>query len=324
MKEYAVLVYFEKDQILRVLPQYNLKCPRVPLLNCGSICDSLNPTKIGEAYFKAADTSIQHENDSYTFKNFGKEHTAFKGFSSRKNFFENNICIATALYNGTIKFRHFPKQKDGTFTCLTTDKECVQRLAPNINLMYGISAEDFGKALLDFVSEIDTTFPEYHLFGDEDNTYKSEFSLANNQTTLFVKGEKAEFKKVLSTICDVEPEKDSFNEYTSYAAEEYSCFVEESIENLQTLSKACDELFCFASYSVVGFYGFFHFKNGKCMRAFATLDEDGTVQYSIGNPCRAEKELKLDLPKDTDQMIAENFLGLDFEILQKIAQLLLQ
>lgn len=312
MNPFGVLVYLGIDRIIRFIPQVGVSKGLCMSLSIGEEC-LFNFLDIGNAYLKMANVAQNHYGKSVDLK-YDVEHKVFPKYKTLKNFNSNHYCISSFNKENEIVFRYLSLH-NGDFVYWGDD--------PSTTIPINSTAEEIGKAIITVYEMADKTYPKLNILGKLDNSSPEQFVVLNNSTTLFVKNQNSLFLEIIKELTkDNFDESEYSNGLKSYSAASLSSlFNKADLSSFNNLTNNCDELFCFASYSIPGFYGFFHFENGKCIRGYAILDEDGTVQFNIGEKSYVETALKLNLPSTSDKISEDGYDDLNETIINAIAQI---
>ncbi len=324
--DFAVIIYLGTDKIIRFIPKIEKGGLLFPLPIGEEYPLEYNYSEIGATYLKVAKISQSYNKKSETLQDYnGKklaqklntEYKAFPKFKTNKNFNRNHICgILTFTDENKIVFRYL-SSRNGEFICWKDDDLC------NTNIPINSTEEEIGKAIISVYEKADRAYPKLNILGKSDSQKTVQFVVPNNSTTLFVKNQNSLFLEIIKELTkDNFDESEYSNGLKSYSAASLSSlFNKADLSSFNNLTNNCDELFCFASYSIPGFYGFFHFENGKCIRGYAILDEDGTVQFNIGEKSYVETALKLNLPPTSDEISEDGYDDLNETIINDIAQI---
>ena len=314
MNPFGVLIYLGTDRIIRFIPQVEVSKGICMSLLMGEECSfGFNCLDLGNAYLKMASIAQNHYGKSADLKD-DVEHKVFPKYKTLRNFNSNNYCISSFNEENEIVFNYL-SLRNGDFVHWKGD--------PSTTIPINSSAEEIGKAIITVYEMADKAYPKLNILGKSDSQKAVQFVVPNNSTTLFVKNQNSLFLEIIKELTkDNFDESEYSNGLKSYSAASLSSsFNKADLSSFNNLTNNCDELFCFASYSIPGFYGFFHFENGKCIRGYAVLEENGTVQFNVGDKSEAETALNLNLPPTSDEISEDGYDDLNETIINEIAQL---
>lgn len=317
-KTFSVNVFLGKDKVIRLVPgvrnRFGIYVPipegvEVPLM--------AGAEEIGNAYFKASKNALAHFGEDLDMRKAKPKYVSFKKFKSQRDFNANHFCFSSFAYNGKIKFTFLPWH-NGEFCLLKSDVVCEEEIPIDSN------ERIIGNSILSIFQAAAEKYPEQNILSDN-HTMHIDTSIEKNTTTLFVYEASEEFSRQLRRFTNNDVNMEDLKEgLQSFSSASLSCLLENDISKLEMLSQHCSELYCFSLYSTVGFYGFFHFLYGQCLRGYASLDEDGIVKYNIGETSKEEIVLKLHLPKTSDDFAKKRYDALNATTIQQLASLMIK
>lgn len=317
MNNYSVNVFWGKDKTFRFVPGIrNRFGVYVPIPEGREISFSNNYEEIGHVYLQTAQKALNHLGEDLDMRKAKPKYISFKGFKSQNDFDLKHFLISSIAKNDKINF---------TFTVWHKNEFCLYKNDPicSKEIPYDSSAKTIGLTIFAVLEMAQKSFPELDIFSNKKYIIETPI-LPINSTTIYAKGIQGEhfINAIRNISSDVTITK--FKAYDVFSDNSTNCFIENDIHKLFELSKLCSDMYCFSAYSVVGFYGFFHYVNGECVRAYASLDEDGSIPYNLGKISEAEMILNLNLPRTSEQFSECVFDNLNFSTLQDIAECMLK
>lgn len=317
MQSYSVTIFLGIDGKIRFVPGVKNKFGIYVPIPEGVENNFFNDAyMLGKAYCQAAQNALNHYGEDLNMKTAKPKYISFKGFKSQRDFDSKHHCISSFANDGQIEFIFLPNH-NGEFALYNSDIECSKTVLQNND--YSV----IGQAILDVCKLANKAYPKLNILSNSSNDDIS-VSLPTNAVTLFFKKANDKFfDKIKNLLKDYQVEEYN-NGIGSISSFVLHCLVDsDNLSELNLLANECEELICIGSYSTVGFYGFFHYKKGKCLRGYSSLDESGEVLHNIGNISNAEKNLGLKFPQSSDEFAEDGFDEINHESLEKILSLII-
>ncbi len=318
MKNFSVSIFLGTDKKLRLIPQVQSNDgPFLPIPEGIESLFSNDLGKLGEIYHQAKKKALNYCSKDIDLKKVLLEYKSFRGFKSQREFNSKHICISSFAMNGKIKFKYLPLH-NGEFCSFTTDPQC------EIVIPIDSDFSTIGQAILDVLEMANKAYPKlnilYNINSDDTN-----IALPTNSVALLCKKTSAKFYEQIKFLIKEFSVEEYKNDFCLISSEKLSCLFEnDNLKDLNSIANECEELICLCSYSTVGSYGFFHYKKGKCLRGYLSLDESGTVIHNIGEKSYAEKTLNLKFPPDDDSFANDEFDEINHDFLEKILSVMIK
>lgn len=317
MKTFSVTIFLGVDGKIRFVPGVKNKFGIYVPIPEGVENNFFNDAyMLGKAYCQAAQNALNHYGEDLNMKKAKPKYISFKGFKSQRDFDSKHHCLSSFADGRQIEFSFLPNH-NGEFALYNSDIECSKIISQNND--YSV----IGQAILDVCKLADKAYPELNILSTSDND-DIRVSLPPDSVTLFFKKANDKFfDKIKNLLKDYQVEEYN-NGIGSISSFDLHCLLDsDNLSELNLLANECEELICIGSYSTVGLYGFFHYKSGKCLRGYLSLDENGTVLFNVGAVSDVEKLLNITFPSNNDEFATEGFDEINHDSLEKILSLII-